>query len=172
MLYIGLDDTDSVRGGCTTWLATEIIIELSEFDLVCHPRLVRLNPNVPWKTRGNGAVSLAFGKGVGSKQKVGSFGDTEIYAFERGEDFQYDPKEVLKMATVNGSKILNKKIGCIKEGYIADCIFIDKKSIDLEPLHNVHASIVHRASEKSIAAVAFCGASSISRSFGFLPQPF
>ena len=96
MLYIGLDDTDSVRGGCTTWLATEIIIELSEFDLVCHPRLVRLNPNVPWKTRGNGAVSLAFGKGVGSKQKVGSFGDTEIYAFERGEDFQYDPKEVLK----------------------------------------------------------------------------
>ena len=68
-----------------------------------------------------------------------------------------DPKEVLKMATVNGSKILNKKIGCIKEGYIADCIFIDKKSIDLEPLHNVHASIVHRASEESIKAVMIGG---------------
>ena len=29
MLHIGIDDTDSVKGGCTTWLATEIIKELS-----------------------------------------------------------------------------------------------------------------------------------------------
>ena len=42
MLHIGLDDTDSVKGGCTTWLATEIIKELSEFDLIGNPRLVRL----------------------------------------------------------------------------------------------------------------------------------
>jgi len=31
MLHIGIDDTDSIKGGCTTWLATEIIAELSEF---------------------------------------------------------------------------------------------------------------------------------------------
>ena len=65
MLHIGIDDTDSIHGGCTTWVATEIIKELSEFDLIGHPRLVRLNPNVPWKTRGNGAVSFTFGKGIG-----------------------------------------------------------------------------------------------------------
>jgi len=64
-----------------------------------------------------------------------------------------DPKQILKMATVNSGKILNRKIGCIKENYFADCIFIDKKSIDLEPLNNVHASIVHRASQESIRAV-------------------
>ena len=68
-----------------------------------------------------------------------------------------DPKQILKMATVNASKILNKKIGCIKEGYFADCLFIDKKSIDLEPLHNVYASIVHRASQESIKAVMIGG---------------
>ena len=72
MLHIGLDDTDSVKGGCTTWLATEIIKDLSEFDLIGNPRLVRLNPNVPWKTRGNGAVSLIFGKGTGSKKIIGN----------------------------------------------------------------------------------------------------
>ena len=64
-----------------------------------------------------------------------------------------DPKQILKMATVNSGKILNKKIGCIKENYFADCIFIDKKSIDLEPVNNVYASIVHRASQESIRAV-------------------
>ena len=64
-----------------------------------------------------------------------------------------DPKQILKMATVNSGKILNKKIGCIKENYFADCIFIDKKSIDLEPVNNVYASIVHIASQESIRAV-------------------
>jgi cytosine/adenosine deaminase-related metal-dependent hydrolase len=64
-----------------------------------------------------------------------------------------DPKQILKMATINPGKILNKKIGCIKENYFADCLFIDKKSIDLEPLHNIYASIVHRASQESIKAV-------------------
>ena len=64
-----------------------------------------------------------------------------------------DPKQILKMATVNPGRILKKKIGCIKENYFADCIFIDKKSIDLEPMHNVYASSVHRASHESIRGV-------------------
>ena len=70
---------------------------------------------------------------------------------------RFDPKEILKMATVNAGKMLNQKIGCIKENYLADCIFIDKNSLDLEPMNNVHASIVHRASEKSIKAVMIGG---------------
>jgi len=95
MLHIGLDDTDSVKGGCTTWLATEIIKELSEFDLIGNPRLVRLNPNVPWKTRGNGAVSLVFGKGTGSKQIIGKFNDLNIFSFEKGLDIDYDKEIIL-----------------------------------------------------------------------------
>jgi len=70
---------------------------------------------------------------------------------------RFDPKEILKMATVNAGKMLDQKIGCIKENYLADCIFIDKKSLDLQPMNNVHASIVHRASEKSIKAVMIGG---------------
>ena len=68
-----------------------------------------------------------------------------------------DPKEILKMATVNGGKILKKDIGVIEIGKIADCIFLDKHALDLEPMHNPHASIVHRASESAIKAVMIGG---------------
>ena len=68
-----------------------------------------------------------------------------------------DPKNILKMATVNGGKILKKDIGTIQNKKIADCIFLDKHALDLEPMHNPHASIVHRASESTIKAVMIEG---------------
>ena len=68
-----------------------------------------------------------------------------------------DPKQILKMVTVNAGKLLNKKIGCIKEGYLADGIFIKKQDLDLDPIHNPCASIVHRANENSIKAVMIGG---------------
>ena len=67
------------------------------------------------------------------------------------------PKTILKMATVNAGKLLNKKIGCIKEGYLADAIFIKKNDLDLDPLQNPYTSIVHRANENSIQAVMIGG---------------
>jgi cytosine/adenosine deaminase-related metal-dependent hydrolase len=68
-----------------------------------------------------------------------------------------NPKDILKMATVNGGKILKKDIGVIEIGKIADGIFLDKHALDLEPMHNPHASIVHRASESAIKAVMIGG---------------
>lgn len=60
MLHIAFDDTDSRIGRCTTHLAFRIVEHLKKMDaeLVDNPLLVRLNPNIPWKTRGNGAVCL------------------------------------------------------------------------------------------------------------------
>ncbi len=60
LVHIGLDDTDSRSGGCTTYLATLLVEKLEKLGLffVDYPNLVRLDPNVPWKTRGNGAVAL------------------------------------------------------------------------------------------------------------------
>jgi cytosine/adenosine deaminase-related metal-dependent hydrolase len=68
-----------------------------------------------------------------------------------------DPKEILKMATVNGGILLGRKIGSIEPKYLADGIFIDKHALDLEPMHNPYASIVHRASESTIKAVMIGG---------------
>ncbi|MGI0057185.1 MAG: TiaS agmantine-binding domain-containing protein [Nitrosarchaeum sp.] len=60
ILNIGFDDTDSPKGMCTTFLAYKIVDLLKRHDteFLDFPKLIRFNPNIPWKTRGNGAVSL------------------------------------------------------------------------------------------------------------------
>ncbi len=61
-MHIGLDDTDSTKGGCTTYLAAVLVEKLTQMQVqfIDYPSLIRLNPNVPWKTRGNGALCLRF----------------------------------------------------------------------------------------------------------------
>ena len=59
-LNIGFDDTDSRQGNCTTYIAAVLIEKLAQLNVsfVDYPNLIRLNPNIPWKTRGNAAVAL------------------------------------------------------------------------------------------------------------------
>ncbi|ALL00599.1 nucleic acid binding domain protein [Pyrodictium delaneyi] len=59
---VGLDSFDTSFAGCTTHLASLITHKAVEegLSLVDYPWLIRLNPAVPWKTRGNGAVALLF----------------------------------------------------------------------------------------------------------------
>ncbi|MFL6489859.1 MAG: amidohydrolase family protein [Nitrososphaera sp.] len=66
-------------------------------------------------------------------------------------------REVLKMATINAAQILRLNTGCIETGRAADLIFIDKKHVDLYPMHDPYASIVHRLSQSSITAVMIDG---------------
>ena len=62
ILHIGIDDTDSRKGMCTTFLCYEIVkfLEKQEIQFMDFPYLIRFNPNIPWKTRGNGAVRLTI----------------------------------------------------------------------------------------------------------------
>ncbi|MFA5268614.1 MAG: tRNA(Ile)(2)-agmatinylcytidine synthase [Methanoregula sp.] len=58
-MLIGIDDTDSPEGMCTTYLGAVLARRLiREHMRVREARLVRLNPNVTFKTRGNAAVML------------------------------------------------------------------------------------------------------------------
>jgi len=58
-MLIGIDDTDSPQGMCTTYLGAVLARRLiREHMTVREARLVRLNPNVTWKTRGNAAIAL------------------------------------------------------------------------------------------------------------------
>lgn len=95
-MYVAVDDTDSTEGNCTTFLATEIINELSDLDLIGNPRLVRLNPATPWKTRGNGSLVMRFGKGIGKKRLVGNIKGREIFCFDNSSTFEPDENELLK----------------------------------------------------------------------------
>ncbi len=83
VLYVGVDDTDSLEGMCTTFVASEIVARVSHLDLIQFPRLVRLNPNIPWKTRGNGALCLRFGHGKGAPFQVGAFNGRPVQAYPR-----------------------------------------------------------------------------------------
>ncbi len=59
---LGMDDIDSPSGGCTTHFAS-LLVELLNPNIekwVDYPHLVRLNPNIPYRTRGNGCVNLRF----------------------------------------------------------------------------------------------------------------
>ena len=60
ILNIGFDDTDSPKGMCTTYLAYKLVDSLKKDKVrfLDYPKLIRFNPNIPWKTRGNGAVAL------------------------------------------------------------------------------------------------------------------
>jgi tRNA(Ile2)-agmatinylcytidine synthase len=53
-------------------------------DLLGEPRLVRLNPNIPWKTRGNAALAARFGIGAGRRRKVGEVEGGPVWSFPRG----------------------------------------------------------------------------------------
>ncbi|AGK61011.1 tRNA(Ile2) 2-agmatinylcytidine synthetase [Archaeoglobus sulfaticallidus PM70-1] len=58
-VWVGIDDTDSVNGMCTTYLALLAMDKVEKFGrVVGFPRLIRLNPTIPYKTRGNGAVAF------------------------------------------------------------------------------------------------------------------
>ncbi|MEB2836149.1 MAG: tRNA(Ile)(2)-agmatinylcytidine synthase [Desulfurococcales archaeon] len=59
LLSVSFDDIDSRFWGCTTHLAGLFLVEASHLPrvrLADYPLLVRLNPAIPWKTRGNAAV--------------------------------------------------------------------------------------------------------------------
>jgi tRNA(Ile2)-agmatinylcytidine synthase len=83
-MWIGIDDTDSKDGGCTTFICYEFVCQLYQknYCLLDYPRLVRLNPQVPWKTRGNGAVAVHIGK-----SRVNDL----VFAKKQNEVFYIDP---------------------------------------------------------------------------------
>jgi tRNA(Ile2)-agmatinylcytidine synthase len=58
-MFIGVDDTDSERGLCTTYLAAVLMERLSALgEIRGLPKLIRLNPCVQFKTRGNAALGF------------------------------------------------------------------------------------------------------------------
>lgn len=60
-MLIGIDDTDSKRGMCTTYLCTLLKKELEqELNEIIQLRLVRLNPTIRFKTRGNASICISI----------------------------------------------------------------------------------------------------------------
>ncbi|MCS7136541.1 MAG: tRNA(Ile)(2)-agmatinylcytidine synthase [Nitrososphaerota archaeon] len=71
-IHVGIDDTDSKKAMCTTYVAAAVFEDLLKMGLtpVMRPQLIRLNPNCPYKTRGNAAVALRFSVDSGKLDRV------------------------------------------------------------------------------------------------------
>ena len=87
-LHIGFDDTDSPRMGCTTYIAALLVEKLHKLgaSFIDYPNLVRLNPNVPWKTRGNGALCLRISC---DENVVEEIKETAVDTIEENADLSY-----------------------------------------------------------------------------------
>jgi len=88
-MHIGFDDTDSPRMGCTTHIAALLVEKLLSMGahFTDYPNLIRLNPNVPWKTRGNGALCLRIKCAENIVEKIK---ETVIDAVEENADMDYE----------------------------------------------------------------------------------
>ncbi len=81
-MWVAVDDTDSREGMCTTFLLTEII-DRSGLEVIGLPRLVRLNPAIRYKTRGNGALAVNLGHGSGESRIIGEIRGKQLRSYSR-----------------------------------------------------------------------------------------
>jgi tRNA(Ile2)-agmatinylcytidine synthase len=88
IMHIGLDDTDSTRKGCTTYVSALLVEKLEKLNVTFldYPNLIRLNPNVPWKTRGNGALCLRIKHASALEDKIK---ETAISLVEEHSDLDF-----------------------------------------------------------------------------------
>jgi len=91
-MHIGFDDTDSPRKGCTTYVAALLVERLRKLGarFIDYPNLIRLNPNVPWKTRGNGALCLRI---ECNETDVEEIEETVVETVEENSDLDYEGTE-------------------------------------------------------------------------------
>ena len=118
ILNVGFDDTDSPKGMCTTFLAYKIVdlLHKQKTEFLDFPRLIRFNPNIPWKTRGNGAVSIKIKTKNPSKVKnqiknlVSKYSDTKNGANPGLVFYESDliPSEFVKFSNLALWQLINR----------------------------------------------------------------
>ena len=104
--HVGIDCTDSATlGMCTTYLGA-VLLERLKLNCAYHPELIRLNPNIPWKTRGNGAVCLRLEGEGGIREDIFRISEQAVTELSVFEDPQTNPGLVVLEGdipkTVNG----------------------------------------------------------------------
>lgn len=129
-MFIGIDDTDSPAGMCTTYLGARLVEALREAGSeVFEARLVRLNPNAPFKTRGNAAVCIgaegdrdeAFSLASGLVEDLADFScentNPGLVVAERRPDPAFYWKAVQDFCTLEEAKDVLDREGALYRGW-------------------------------------------------------
>ncbi len=129
-MWIGIDDTDSPAGMCTTYIGAVLVRLLEERGIpITGVRLVRLNPNVIHKTRGNAAICIeadgdaaeVFALACASVEELAEFDAPEtnpgvvVAAVRPPADFYY--AALRDFCTVEEAVRVLESIGAFYRGY-------------------------------------------------------
>jgi tRNA(Ile2)-agmatinylcytidine synthase len=129
-MLIGIDDTDSPQGMCTTYLGAVLARRLIHEGMSVHEaRLVRLNPNVTWKTRGNAAIAVdvsgdrdaAFGIACAVVEELADFScentNPGVVVVDRRPDPAFYRKAVTDFCRIDEAIELLEAAGARYRGY-------------------------------------------------------
>lgn len=148
-------NTNSVFAHCVK-LKDDDFKVLSDYNIkVAHCPVSNLKlacgiADIPKMMENNIIVSLGT-DGQGSGCNLDMF-DTMKFTGLLQKGINENPKllpayEILKMATINGAKALNKEniLGSIEEGKLADLIILDLDEVVLQPINDIFSDIVYNA---------------------------
>ena len=163
ILWVGIDDTDSLMGGCTTHILFKLVQRLEAMGYrAIRPSLVRLNPNVPWKTRGNGAlaVGVKMGRDGGSRGSQTPHGgadrEMELADLGRIEDAARGEIDKLGMDGSDPGCVISRKRG--PEWFYWNCVrgIVQKaEAQDVVDLIGAHVIVEGRGLIGALAAISW-----------------
>ncbi|MBZ3935526.1 tRNA(Ile)(2)-agmatinylcytidine synthase [Methanimicrococcus blatticola] len=165
-MLIGIDDTDSNEGMCTTYLAALLAEELKAFGVVNgFPYLVRLNPTIPYKTRGNAALGIHFSmfdENPETKRDLISFVTEKINEYSDLSCEKTNPGAVFIFDGACESESLRLLLYDFFKKAVTDVIEIEEAAAILNQFESEFPDSVFHFSLKNgrglIGALAVCGA--------------
>ena len=160
-------DTNSIFAHCVKLTDKDIEV-LKKFNIkVAHCPISNLKlgcgiANIP-KMIENGIVVSLGTDGQGSGCNLDMF-ETMKFTGLLQKGINENPKllsayEILKLATINGAKALNKEnlIGSIEENKLADLIILDLADVILQPINDVFSDIVYNAKGTNVVTTIVGG---------------
>lgn len=160
-------DTNSIFAHCVKLTDKDIEV-LKKFNIkVAHCPISNLKlgcgiANIP-KMIENGIIVSLGTDGQGSGCNLDMF-ETMKFTGLLQKGINENPKllsayEILKLATINGAKALNKEnlIGSIEENKLADLIILDLADVILQPINDVFSDIVYNAKGTNVVTTIVGG---------------
>lgn len=167
-MLIGIDDTDSNEGMCTTYLAALLADELEVFgfgNVIGFPYLIRLNPTIPYKTRGNAALGIHFSLFDDTPERRAgliSFVTDKINEYADLSCDKTNPGAVFIFAGADESETLRRPLNDFFKKAVTDVIEIEEAAAILNQFESEFKDSVFHISMKNgrglIGALAACGA--------------
>lgn len=118
----------------------------------------------PVATLQDQGITVAIGTdGAASNNSQDLFAELRLASLlakhEAADPTQGDAAMMLKMATLDGAKVLglDKDIGSLEPGKSADLIAVDTRHANMTPVHNPFASLVHNSVGSAVSDVLIAG---------------